>query len=424
MCAGTTWAQGEGPAFNMPAGLVSDGGLNLFVVDEGLDAVVQVDPTSGNRSIVSDNNMGSNGVLFSRPVGIALQNGSEAFIVDRNLDAVLSVDLSTGNRQLLSGCPIVTDPCSAPLVGGGPGFGDPVGIAILNPTSLLVTDMGNDRDALIQVDRATGNRTIISSPTVGSGPAFITPLGVTVSALGDVYVIDEALDAVVGVDPITGARQIVSGCPEGDDPCPVPLVGSGTAFLRPASIASEVNNSLVVTDLELGAVVRIDTATGNRMIVSDANTGLGPVFFNPVGIAVDSSGMIFVVDASRRAVFRVDPVSGDRTIVSKQTSLTLSPPDGVYTSGQNFDLAIIIDEVGTVSNLSVMLDGNDVTGQFMSCQTEVALRDGGMALQCPDANLVFNLQPGRRLFRVGLSLDGVSPTRLSGAVMLDILATQ
>jgi len=44
MCAGTTWAQGEGPAFNSPAGIVSDGGFNLLIVDEGLDAVVQVEP--------------------------------------------------------------------------------------------------------------------------------------------------------------------------------------------------------------------------------------------------------------------------------------------------------------------------------------------------------------------------------------------
>jgi hypothetical protein len=400
--------------------------LNLFVVDENLDAVVQVDSVSGNRSIVSDNNMGGSGILFSRPVGITLQNGSEAFVVDRNLDAVLSVDLNTGNRQLVSGCSIVTNPCPVPLIGSGLGFGDPVSIVSENATSLLVTDIEDGHNALVRVNMVTGSRTIVSSPTVGRGPALLTPIGVTSSASGEIYVIDEALDAVVGVDPVTGARQIVSGCPDpaGDDPCPVPLVGSGTAFLRPVSIAPEANNSLVVTDLELGAVVRIDIATGNRAIISDTNTGQGEAFFNPVGIAVDSSGMIFVVDASRRAVFRVDPVSGDRTLVSKQTRLTLSPPDGVYTSGQNFDFAVVIDGVGAVSNLSMTLDGNDVTGQFMSCQTEMVLSDGGTVLLCPDANLVFNLQPGRRLFRVGLSLDGVSPTRLSGAVMLDILATQ
>jgi hypothetical protein len=278
----------------------------------------------------------------------------------------------------------------------------------------------------MQVNRVTGNRTIISSPTVGSGPAFLTPLGVTVSALGDVFVVDEALDAVVGVDPITGARQIVSGCPEGDDPCPVPLVGSGTAFLRPISIASEAPGSLVVTDVEFGAVVRINSETGDRTIVSDASTGLGPVFFNPVGMAVDSNGMIFVADASRRAVFRVDPISGDRSIVSKQISLILSPPNGVYTSGQNFDLTLIIDGVGTMSDLSMLLDGNNVTGQFTSCSEEISLSDGGTALQCPNANAVFNLQPGRHLFRADLllSVDGTAPRALSAEVTLDILATQ
>lgn len=427
MWAGTTWAQGTGPAFNSPAGIASDGGFNLLIVDEGLDAVVQVNPVSGDRSVISDNNMGSSGVPFSGPVGIALQNASEAFIVDRNLDAVLSVDLSTGNRQLLSGCPIVTDPCSVSPVGSGLGFGDPVGIAILNPTSLLVVDIGNGRNALIQVNIATGNRTIISSPTVGSGPPFLTPLSVTASALGDIFVADTTLDAVVGVDPITGARSIISGCPQGDDPCPESLVGSGPAFLRILSIAAETPRSLIVTDVDLGAVVRVNIGTGDRIIVSDASTGQGPVFFNPVGLTVDSNGVIFVADAGHGAIFRVDPVSGNRSIVSKQTRLILSPPNGVYTAGQNFDVTLIIEGVGTMSNLSVLLDDTDVTNQFTFCSEEVLLPNGGgRVLQCPNATSVFNLQPGRHFFRAQLflSVRGMSPIELNEVVTWDILATQ
>jgi hypothetical protein len=369
--------------------------------------------------------MGS-GVPFGRPVGLAFLTGNEVFIVDRDLDAVLSIDPNTGNRRLVSGCAQVPDPCPIPLIGGGLGFVNPVGIAILNPTSLLVTDIGTGSNALVQVDMVTGNRTVISSATVGSGPAFIEPLSVVVSALGEVFVIDEALDAVVEVDPLTGARSIISGCTEGADPCPTAVIGSGPAFLRPISIASEASGTLVVTDVELGAVLRVNTATGNRTLVSDTSTGQGPIWFNPVGIAVESSGMILVADASRKSVFRVDPVSGNRSVVSKQIDVIVSPSDSVYTSGQNFDLALIVDGAGTISDLSVILDDNDVTAQFTSCSSEVSLRDGGMALQCPDANAVFNLQPGRHLLRflLFLSVNGTPPREFNQPVRIDILATQ
>jgi hypothetical protein len=399
--------------------------LNLFVVDEALRAVLRVDPTSGDRSIVSDDDVGS-GVPLDRPVAIALHTGNTLVVVDQILDAVLSVDINTGNRRIVSGCPTVTDPCPVALIGSGLDFINPVAIASVNPTSLLVIDFGDGRRELVQVDVVTGNRRVVSSPTVGSGPAFIDPLGLAVSAVGEVFVIDQILDAIVGVDLLTGARSIVSGCSESADPCPAP-VGIGPDFLDLRSIASEANGSLVVTDVELGAVLRVDTGTGNRTIISDTSTGQGPIWFNPVGIAVESSGMILVADSSYRAVFRVDPVSGNRSILSKPIRFIVSPPEGVYISGQNFDLTLIVDGIGTISDLSVMLDLNDVTGQFTSCSQEISLRDGGMALQCPAANSVFNLQPGRHLFSASLlflSGDGTQRRISSGTVRFDILAIQ
>jgi hypothetical protein len=424
MCAGTTWAQGEGPGFGDPVGIASDAGFNLFVVDTAPAAVLRVDPFSGDRSIVADDDVGS-GVPLSRPVAIALHTGNQLVIVDQFLDAVLRVDPNTGNRQIVSGCPTSTDPCPLSLIGSGPDFANPVAIASANPTSLLVIDFGDGRRDLVQVDVATGNRTIVASPTVGSGPALIDPLGLAVNAVGEAFVVDQILDAVVGVNLLTRARSIVSGCPVSDDPCPVP-VGSGPDFLDLRSIAAEANDSLVVTDAELGAVVRVDTGTGNRTIVSDSSTGQGPIWFSPVGITVESSGMILVADSGRRAVFRVDPISGNRSILSKQIRLIVSPPEGIYTSGQNFDLALIVDGIGTISDLSVMLDLNDVTAQFTSCSQEISLSDGGTALQCPNANAVFNLQPGRHLFSANLllSVGGMSPRELSAGVIFDILATQ
>ena len=58
LCAGTPWAQGEGPGFLLPVDIARDGGLPLFIVDDDRDAVMQADSASDNRMIVSDNTMG------------------------------------------------------------------------------------------------------------------------------------------------------------------------------------------------------------------------------------------------------------------------------------------------------------------------------------------------------------------------------
>ncbi len=99
------------------------------------------------------------------------------------------------------------------VVGSGPGFQAPTGIAVEASGDLVVTD--NALDAVLRVDPVTGDRTIVSDAGTGAGPAFGFPRAIAVEASGDLVVTDPALDAVVRVDPVTGDRVIVSeGLPE------------------------------------------------------------------------------------------------------------------------------------------------------------------------------------------------------------------
>ena len=50
---------GSGPAFVSPRGIAVEADGSLVVVDLGLDAVVRVDPVSGDRTIISDASTGS-----------------------------------------------------------------------------------------------------------------------------------------------------------------------------------------------------------------------------------------------------------------------------------------------------------------------------------------------------------------------------
>ena len=53
-------------------------------------------------------------------------------------------------------------------IGSGPGFVNPVGIAVEADGSLVVTDFG--LEAVVRVDPISGDRTIISDANTGSGP--------------------------------------------------------------------------------------------------------------------------------------------------------------------------------------------------------------------------------------------------------------
>ena len=337
---------GSGPTFGFPMGVAIETGGQLVVADSALNALVRVDPVSGDRTTVSDATTGS-GPSFSFPqddflVGIAVEANGQLVVADAGGDAVVRVDPISGNRTIISGT----------SRGSGPPFINPRGIAVEANGQLVVADAGGD--AVVRVDPISGNRTIISGTSRGSGPPFDFPVGIAVEASGDLLVTDISLDAVVRVDLVSGDRTIVSETRTGSGlslsfaegialgPGQLVLVdsgrdavvrvdpvrgdrttvsdttrGSGPVLVDPRGIAVGANGQLVVVDTALDAVVRVDPVSGDRTIVSDATRGSGPPLANPRGIAVEATGLLLVVDVAFDAVVRVDATTGDRVIVSK-----------------------------------------------------------------------------------------------------------
>ena len=401
ICSGQIWAQGSGPAFVSPVGITIGLDSNWYVVDEGSDTVLRVVSDSGQRTVISSRNIGL-GPALSRPVAIArAQNSEELLVADRNLRAILGVNPNNGNRRLISGCPVSSDPCPVIPQGLGPPFGDPVALTAADgSSSIFVVD--DDRKALIRVNTLTGNRTTLSSSTMGSGPDFETLVGVAITNFGNVFALDQILDALVRVNLINGERGIASGCPTAEDPCPEPIVGSGINFDRPTSIAFQREPNLVVTDADLGAILSVNPNTGDRAILSDASLGTGPVFLNPMAIVVEANGTLVVVDESRKAIMSVDPVTGDREIVSRATDLIISPPTGIYTSKQNFDLALITNREGDFT-LSFKVADVEVADQIRDCGDRAPLNSGGTIISCPNIVSFLNLLPGRHRIRAAIT---------------------
>jgi hypothetical protein len=61
------------------------------------------------------------------------------------------------------------------------------------------------------VDPANRNRTILSDNTTGTGPDFSKPEGVAIEPHGSLLAINDSQNALLRVDPATGNRTILSG---------------------------------------------------------------------------------------------------------------------------------------------------------------------------------------------------------------------
>jgi hypothetical protein len=181
--------------------------------------------------------------------------------------------------------------------------------------SFLVVDEGVNRDNVVRVDRATGNRTTVSDASSGD-PLLVEPAALLIENDESLLVADVALDAILRVNRSSGDRVIMSGCSEEPDPCPVPLVGTGPEFMDPVDLLMESNGDIIVVDSQRVSLLRVNPLTGARSVVSGENVGGGPPFGQPRAAVSDGAGGWFVGDADQKAIFRVAFFTGFREIIS------------------------------------------------------------------------------------------------------------
>jgi glucodextranase-like protein len=244
---------GGGPPFaDFPVVLSMDAAAPRALVMDNSGNLFAVDPASGDRTLIAAG-PGSVG-----PRGMAYDAGNNRVFFTSFSGALAMVDLATGVMTDLGGrggnsVPIgvvidsVTDPASPrPLIVD---FGDKLLFA-LNPANLAVTtvsggspfggfvgagplflrpsngvlDAGkrrvlvsDDKDRLLAVDLANGNRSLVSGrdtvtgATTGGGPSLYFPRTVDADfSKGIAYVASRGYLAVMAVDLITGERVVIA----------------------------------------------------------------------------------------------------------------------------------------------------------------------------------------------------------------------
>lgn len=291
---------------------------DLVMTDRAHKAVVHVDPTTGDRIILSSADVGS-GPEFETPRGIAIENDGNILVTDLSnrlilphklvdLNRILRIDPVTGNRSIVS----------SNNVGAGPFLGHPWAIGIEADGHILVGTFSPT--ALLRIDPTTGDRAVLSSQSAGTGPDFTTPQSIAVEADGNILFVSGWPGLVYRVDPLTGDRTIASGN----------TIGTGPRLTSSEGIALDSDGEILVADPGNGfgdftALFRVDPITSNRTIFSGCTgsppppcppVGSGTAFVLPRDLEVEQDGNIIVIDPFRDALFRVDPLTGDRSLFS------------------------------------------------------------------------------------------------------------
>ena len=199
---------GTGPAFANPRDIaLNSAGTTAYVLDSALGALFSIDLSTGDRTIVSSGDTSPAvgiGPAFKFPRYIVINSaGTMAYVTDYLLDALISVDLTTGDRT------IVSDDDT----GTGNDFSNPIGIA-LNSTDTIAYFLDEVKDILFSVDLSNGNRTVISGSDRGEGINLGQPRDIVLNPINDTAYLTRrhsiSRSAILSVNLSTGDRFIVS----------------------------------------------------------------------------------------------------------------------------------------------------------------------------------------------------------------------
>jgi sugar lactone lactonase YvrE len=300
---------------------------NAFGGDGGL---IAVNPASGGERPISNNDI-SDQKLFRDPTGVVFDPRSGTIVVaDPNAfggsGGVIRVDPASGQQT-----PLSSNMTSLPL------FVDPVGVTLTPRGSLLVVDSGagGGSGAVIEVDPATGQQSLLSSNAKSPTPLFAHPNGIAREPGGTIVVADPSTPApasgtdgaIIAVDPDTGAQRLITSNDASQaellaDPLGVAIETPGTLlvantasdpasdgvilvnrssgqqyplategiFAAPSAIAMDLDGKAVVADSEAfggsGGVIRVDPVTGATSVVAGDPSAPGALFADPAGITV------------------------------------------------------------------------------------------------------------------------------------------
>jgi len=352
-----------------PVGVsVVDG--DCVVPDADLDAILAIDPVSGDRRLVSADGRGS-GSHLAFPRAVNFEMSGQIIVVDSQLQAVLRVDPNTGDRSVVSDA----------VTGTGPVLDTPYDVQIEPNGTLIVSDVSENLldPAIFAIDPTTGDRTIISSAAVGTGETLVRPSDLRLDANGDVLVADgnggSPPDTVLRVDRTTGNRSYVSQT----------LVGTGPDFNDLSGITLGATGEIYVTDVTLKAALEVDPVTGDRTIIADPTTGTGPAIGQYLSIDTEADGDLIVVDVPMKKLVSINPVTLVRTEVSGMSvgggPLFANPRDVTvaptcFGAGGDTDGDLLCDDVDPCMFFANTPAATDTSGDGIPDECTCADADG------------------------------------------------
>ena len=387
--------------FNQPAGVAVDGSGNVFVADTINSAVKEIPAGSSMVTTLASG--------YGRPNAVALDRNGNAFFLDGRAGKAFEALAAGGYTTVLT---------------IGSGMSNPSGIVVDAGGNVFVTDMGN---GVVREILAAGGYTTMQ--TVGSG--FKAPYGIAIDGTGNLFVADPGI-GVLEI-PAAGGYATVE-----------------TIYINlphVLGIAVDASENLYISDGQgLGTITELFAAgnysstrflgsfTGNDGVVIDGAGNLfvadfygvhellaaggyattktlaAGYFVRPQGLALDADGDLFVADVLQGGLREILAAGGYVTVEAFLSNL-ISDPGGVA-----------VDASG---NVFVADTGDNAIKEFLAADGYATVKTLGSGFDQPTgiavdaAGNVFVADTGSGLLKEILASSGYATVQTVLPGMID-----
>lgn len=262
------------------------------------DINVTVDVKFAGKPVQTEQFSIKNTLLLPNAIDFAIgADANTLFFVDDNSDGIFQLDKLTGDLTLVSGM----------YKGSGVRLNFPGSMIYDNSSNKLLVS-NKSPGALLSVDLNSGNRTTIWQEDETLGESLITDAIAYHPVRNTAYIADRRQDAIYAVNIATGTRVILSQTG----------IGAGPDLGTVGDMCLDIENSLLyAVDLISDSLISINLDTGDREVISGGMYGFGPDFARPWLVEYDKpNNRAFVYDSDQDAIFEVNLANGARSFIS------------------------------------------------------------------------------------------------------------
>lgn len=358
--AGDSDGAGMAASFRFPTGLAVDGSGNLYMTDSAAMVVRKISPAAAVTTLAGlPNASGSaDGIgasaRFYNPAGMVSDGAGNMYVVDSFNHTIRKITPAGVVSTFAGGAPFdPTIPCTSSIDGTGATvrFNDIRSITIDPAGNLYVTDTITIRKITPSavVTTFAGNRcTVGSADGQGVAALFGNYLNITSDSVGNLFVTDQNYHTIRKITP---AGTVITFAGAAGSIGTIDSAGAEARFNYPSGIASDAAGNLFVTDSrshtvrKITSVGQVSTLAGVAGLTGyQDGVGTAVRLNSPYAIATDGVGNVYIPDVTNSTIRKitaagvVSTVIGDRAARNRKKVI-----EGVLPAGLNTPLGVYIN---------------------------------------------------------------------------------